>query len=149
MPQITVRDVNPHEFIKAYADFLKSQGKMDSPKWIDYVKTGRHKQLSPDNVDWYFVRAASIARKIYLRPGTGVGALRRQYGGNYRRGVLKERFSKSSGGIIRTILQNLERNGVVEMCDEEEMGGRQITESGRGDLDRIAAKIGGKAVGSA
>ena len=27
------------------------------------------------DVDWYYTRAASIARKIYLNPGIGVGAL--------------------------------------------------------------------------
>jgi hypothetical protein len=27
---------------------------------------------------------AAIVRKIYLRPGTGVGALKKRFGGNYR-----------------------------------------------------------------
>ena len=86
---------------------------------------------------------ASIARKIYLRPGTGVGNLRRQYGGNYRRGTKKEHFSKSAGGIIRTIIQNLESNGIVEKVTDYDgqSAGRQITVEGRSDLDRIAKKV--------
>ena len=64
------------------------------------------------------------------------------YGGNYRRGTRKEHFSKASGGIIRKILQSLEKVGVVEKYDDEETGGRMITQSGRSDLDRIAAKVG-------
>jgi small subunit ribosomal protein S19e len=142
MPQLTVRDVDAHRFIAAYAKHLKGQGKIQPPKEIEYIKSGRHKQLAPEDPDWFYIRAASIARKIYLRPGTGVGALRRMYGGNYRRGTRKEHFSKSSGGIIRKILQALESNGVVEKYQDEECGGRQVTSSGRSDLDRIAAKVG-------
>ena len=142
MPQVTVRDVCPHKFIKEYAAHLKGQGKIQPPIECEYIKTGRAKQLAPEDPDWFFVRAASVARKIYMRPGTGVGALRRHYGGNYRRGTRKEHFSKSSGGIIRKILQALEKNGIVEKLDEDEGTGRQITTAGRSDLDRIAAKVG-------
>ena len=58
--------------------------------------------------------AASIARKIYLKKGTGVGALQCVYGGAYRKGVRTEHFRKAAGGHIRHILQNLEKIGVVE-----------------------------------
>ena len=142
MPQLTVKDVDAASFIAAYAKHLKGQGKVQPPKEIEYIKSGRHKQLAPDDADWFYIRAASIARKIYMRPGTGVGALRRMYGGNYRRGTRKEHFSKASGGIIRKILQSLEKVGVVEAYDDEEIGGRMISQSGRSDLDRIAAQVG-------
>ena len=49
--------------------------------------------------------AASIARKVYLRQGLGVGLMRRQYGGRKSRGTCPERFEKSAGGLIRHILQ--------------------------------------------
>ena len=84
---ITVRDVAPAVFIEAYALHLKNSDRFEIPKWTDLVKTGVHKELGPTDDDWYFVRAASIARKVYLKPGVGVGALRKWYGGQYRRGA--------------------------------------------------------------
>ena len=51
---------------------------------------------------------ASIARKVYMRNGVGVGALRRIYGKAKNNGVRPEHFSKASGSIIRSILKNLE-----------------------------------------
>ena len=67
---------------------LKNNDKFVVPKWADLVKTGVHKELAPYDPDWYFVRAAAIVRKIYLRQGTGVGALQKRFGGSYRRGSL-------------------------------------------------------------
>ena len=68
---ITVRDVAPAVFIEAYALHLKNSDRFEIPKWTDLVKTGVHKELGPTDDDWYFVRAASIARKVYLKPGVG------------------------------------------------------------------------------
>jgi hypothetical protein len=34
----------------------------------------------------HFINAAAVARKIYLRQGTGVGALKKRFGGSYRFG---------------------------------------------------------------
>ena len=59
---ITVRDVAPAAFIDAYAFHLKNSDRFEIPKWTDLVKTGVHKELAPTNEDWYFVRAASVAR---------------------------------------------------------------------------------------
>ena len=45
------------------------------PKWSDFVKTGKMKELAPSNPDWLYVRAAALARKIYLRGHLGVSTL--------------------------------------------------------------------------
>ncbi|DAD49425.1 TPA_asm: hypothetical protein HUJ06_031977 [Nelumbo nucifera] len=66
-----------HEFVKAYAAHLKRSGKMELPHWTDIVKTATFKELAPYGPDWYYTRAASMARKIYLRQGIGVGVLER------------------------------------------------------------------------
>ncbi|KAK4273569.1 hypothetical protein QN277_021946 [Acacia crassicarpa] len=86
----TVKDISPHEFVKAYSAHLKRSGKME---------------LSPYDPDWYYVRAASMARKIYLRGGLGVGAFQRIYGGSKRNGSRPPHFYKSSGAIARHVLQ--------------------------------------------
>ena len=37
---VTVKDVNSHDFVIAYAAHLKRIGKIEVPKWADLVKTG-------------------------------------------------------------------------------------------------------------
>lgn len=67
---------------------------------------------------WYCVFgfiSASMARKIYLRHGIGVGAFRKIYGGSQRNGSRPPHFCKSSGSIARHILQQLEKMNIIEM----------------------------------
>ncbi|CAO2833369.1 unnamed protein product [Amaranthus hypochondriacus] len=134
----TVKDVAPHDFVKAYAAHLKRSGKVELPPWTDIVKTGVLKELAPYDPDWYYIRAASMARKIYLRGGLGVGAFRRIYGGSKRNGSRPRHFGKSSGGVARHILQQLEQMKIVEI---DPRGGRKITSSGQRDLDQVAGHI--------
>lgn len=72
-----VKDVSAPEFIAAYAAYLKRSDRLEIPPWADYVKTGLCKELAPYDKDWLYIRAASIARKIYLTPNLGVGTLRK------------------------------------------------------------------------
>merc|ERR1712166_740383 len=74
---ISVSDVDAQKFIEAYSAFLKRQGKLPIPGWVDTVKTGPAKELPPQSIDWFYVRAASIARHVYLRKTVGVGRLRK------------------------------------------------------------------------
>lgn len=134
----TVQDVSPHEFVKAYSAHLKRSGKMELPEWTDIVKTGVLKELAPYDPDWYYIRAASMARKIYLRGGLGVGSFRRIYGGSKRNGSRPPHFGKSSGSVARHILQQLQNMNIVEF---EPRGGRRITSNGRRDLDQVAGRI--------
>ena len=147
----SVRDVDPHVFVKAYAQFLKRSGndppfclltnclgKIEVPAWVDIVKTASFKELAPYDPDWFYVRAAAVARHIYLRKSVGVGALRRVHGGRKNRGTRPGRHYDGSGSIERKVLQALEKIGVLE--ENKKAGGRSITKSGRRDLDRIAAE---------
>lgn len=58
---------------------------------------------------------ASMARKIYLRGGLGVGAFQRIYGGRKRNGSAPPHFCKSSGGVARHILQQLQTMNIVDL----------------------------------
>ncbi|XP_074316449.1 small ribosomal subunit protein eS19y-like [Silene latifolia] len=138
-----VKDVSPHDFVKAYAAHLKRSGKMELPHWTDIVKTGVHKELAPYDPDWYYIRAASIARKVYLRGGIGVGGFRRIYGGSKRNGSRPRHFCMSSGSVARNILQQLESINIIEI---DPKGGRRITSSGQRDLDQVAGRIGADAI---
>eukprot|EP01120_Amphizonella_sp_Union-15-10_P003410 TRINITY_DN1382_c0_g1_i2.p1 TRINITY_DN1382_c0_g1~~TRINITY_DN1382_c0_g1_i2.p1 ORF type:complete len:164 (-),score=30.63 TRINITY_DN1382_c0_g1_i2:75-566(-) len=133
-----VRDVPAAAFVHAYADYLKTNGKLEIPKWVDFVKTGRFKELSPLNPDWLYVRTAAIARHIYLKKGTGVGGFSKIYGGRHRNGVRRRHFKTASRGIIKYSLKQLQKLGVV---DKDPKGRRFITSGGQQDLDRIAAQV--------
>ncbi|KAL1918374.1 40S ribosomal protein eS19 [Calcarisporiella thermophila] len=139
---VTVKDVNAHDFVKAYAAHLKRAGKLEVPKWVDMVKTGAYKELAPYDPDWFYVRAAAVARHIYLRNGVGVGALKRLHGGRKRRGTRPSHHAESSGSVARKVLQSLEKVGVLE---KDSNGGRKITQDGQRDLDRIASSLINKA----
>eukprot|EP00298_Acanthocystis_sp_HF-20_P001826 c12283_g1_i1.p1 GENE.c12283_g1_i1~~c12283_g1_i1.p1 ORF type:complete len:146 (-),score=40.27 c12283_g1_i1:129-566(-) len=134
---VTLRDVSAEKFVAEYAAHLKKSGKVHLPAFHVYAKTGKFKDLAPTNPDWYFIRAASLARKVYLRQNTGVGAFRQVYGGSERRGVKPNRFCLASGGIIRHCLQDLERIGIVAKGTK----GRVITKEGQRILDSIACGI--------
>jgi small subunit ribosomal protein S19e len=135
---ITVRDISAEKFIAAYAEVLKNNDKFVVPKWADIVKTGVHKELAPYDPDWYFIRAAAIVRKVYLRQGTGVGALSKRFGGNYRRGAAPERHQDAARGLIRTILINLDDLKITESSSK---GGRKISRVGQQALDLVAGQV--------
>merc|ERR1719208_623246 len=116
-----VKDVEAEKFIVAFAQHLKRQGRFEIPKWADYVKTAKYKELPPMDPDWLYTRAASMVRKIYIRRGIGINAFRKIYGGKYRRGARPNTFAKASGKVARYCLQQLEEMGLVgqgrERCD--------------------------------
>ncbi|RWW71686.1 hypothetical protein BHE74_00020565 [Ensete ventricosum] len=107
-------------------EVLLSSIHLELPEWTDIVKTGRFKELAPYDPDWYYIRAgnthgithhsiASMARKIYLRQGIGVGGFQKIYGGRKRNGSCPPHFCKSSGAIARHILRQLERMNIIEI----------------------------------
>ncbi|KAJ8620030.1 hypothetical protein MRB53_028559 [Persea americana] len=132
-----VKDVSPHLFVKAYSAHLKRSGKIELPYWTDIVKTGTFKELAPYDPDWYYVRAASIARKIYLRQGIGVGGFQKIYGGRKRNGSRPPHFCKSSGSVARHILQQLQKMNIIDI---DPKGGRRITSSGT-VLDLLKGRV--------
>ena len=102
----TVRDVEAEKFITAYAAHMKRSNKVTPPEWQDMVKTATWKEKGPLKNDWYYTRAAAVARKIYLRP-RGIGQLQQAFGGKARRGTRRNKSAKGTQGIIRHCLQQL------------------------------------------
>ncbi|XP_031198697.1 40S ribosomal protein S19-like isoform X2 [Mastomys coucha] len=73
MPGVTLKDFNQQEFVRALAAFLKKSGKVKVPEWVDTIKLVKHKELAPYDENWFYIRAASTARHLYLHGGAGVG----------------------------------------------------------------------------
>ena len=76
----TVKDIPAPVFISSYADFLKRGGQVEVPSWLNIVKTGIHRKNCPHNIDWFYLRLASLARKFYIYKQKGVGSLKKNYG---------------------------------------------------------------------
>lgn len=73
---------------------------------------------------------------MYLRKTVGVGRLRKAHGSQKNRGSRPSHHVDASGSVDRKAMQALEKIGVLEQ--DEDKGGRRITQSGQRDLDRIA-----------
>eukprot|EP00757_Euglenozoa_sp_SAG-D1_P025100 gene25100-10941_t len=52
----SVKDVDQAKFVKEFAAKLKQQGKIQVPKYADFVKTGLSKTYSPFDGDWFYTR---------------------------------------------------------------------------------------------
>ena len=132
---VTVFDVPADALIEVVKEDLKKR--IEMPSWAKFVKTGRNRQRPPTQEDWWWIRAASILRKVYIDGPVGVSRLRTWYGGRKDRGVRPDKRYKASGKIIRTILQQLEKIGFVK----KEKSGRVITPEGKSYLDNMAKKV--------
>ncbi|CAB3288673.1 30S ribosomal protein S19e [Methanocaldococcus lauensis] len=133
---VTVYDVPADKLIQKTAEKLKEMD-IEVPEWVPFVKTGVSRERRPEQDDWWYIRCASILRKIYIYGPVGVSRLRTAYGGRKNRGHEPEHFYKGSGNIIRKALQELEKLGLVEKRPE----GRVITSKGRSFLDNIAKEV--------
>jgi small subunit ribosomal protein S19e len=133
----TVYNVPAEELIKALAEELKKTKNISPPEWASFVKTASFKQHAPKEEDWWFVRCASLLRKVYVSGPVGTAHLRKAYGGLKKGRNRPEKFTRASGAIIRKGLKQLELEGLVTT----DRRGRSISSKGRSLLDKIAAKI--------
>ncbi|KAG2335753.1 hypothetical protein BDR05DRAFT_897835 [Suillus weaverae] len=124
-------------FIVAYASHLKWLGKLEVPTWSHLTTQTGITELAPYDPDWYYVRAAAVARHIYLRKDVGIGALTKLHGGRNRRGNRPSHHADSSASVQRKVCQSLEKIGVLEQTDN---GGRRISQDGQRDAVVEAAK---------
>nr|UXY87918.1 40S ribosomal protein S19 [Cryptomonas curvata] len=134
----TVKDIPAALFISSYAEFLKKGGQIELPSWLNIVKTGIHRKNSPRDIDWFFLRLASLARKFYINKQKGIGSLKKNYGKKKKRGTKPAKKRLSGGKIIRFALQQLEKLKIIQKNDKE---GRKITEKAQQDMDNRARKI--------
>lgn len=135
----TPYDVPANEFIQKLAQYLKDNvDEITPPPWAGIVKTGAHTQRPPENPDQWYIRCASLLRKIYIHGPIGIEKLRAEYGGRKDYGVRPEHAVKAGGAIIRKALQQLEAAGFIEKFQNK---GRKITKKGRKLLEDIADEV--------
>lgn len=135
---MTVRDVDPKALLTMLKEELKKLSQLQPPPWSYYVKTGVHKERLPEQLDWWYMRAASLLRRVYLDGPVGISRLRSYYGGRQNRGQSPERFRRAGGKIIRTILQQLAQAGLMKKV---ERGGRKVTPKGAAMLENLVKRM--------
>ena len=136
---ITPYDVPVTQFIAKLAKYLKENiEQVQPPSWASFTKTGTHVEKPPQDPDWWYIRSASVLRKIYVHGPIGLEKLRAQYGGRKNNGVKPEHATKASGNIIRTTLHQLESAGLVQIVEKK---GRSMSPKGRKLVKEVAEDL--------
>ncbi|MEM3074656.1 MAG: 30S ribosomal protein S19e [Candidatus Pacearchaeota archaeon] len=126
--------IDMRELNNRLAEALKKIPEFKTPEWAFFVKSSVARERPPFDNDFWYKRAASILRQIYIRRYVGVNRLRKRYGGRKNRGVKPARHKKGSGKIIRTIMQQAENAGLVQKIEKR---GRKLSEKGRQLIESI------------
>ena len=138
----SVYEISPQEYNLKLAEALKNLPEFKEPEWAKFVKSSPSKERPIEDPDFWYKRAASILRQIYKHKVVGVNRLRTKYGSKLNRGMKPERFVKSGGKIIRTILQQADKAGFTESVKDtrglkEKRMGRKMTAKGKKFLEEI------------
>jgi small subunit ribosomal protein S19e len=137
---VTLYDAPADELIEALAAELSDR--LEEPEWAKFTKSGHHKELPPEQEDFWARRAASILRKVAIDNPIGVERLATVYGGTKagtnRYEVAPSRRTDGSRKIIREILQQLEDEGLIMTREGE---GRDVTPEGQSLLDSTAGAV--------
>ena len=133
----TVYDVPADHIIRRVAEELKKRKEIVPPAWAAFAKTGVHKEMPPEDPDWWFTRAAAVLRRVYVDGPLGVERMRSFYGGNKNRGSRPNAFRKGSGSVLRKSLQQLEAAGLII----HDKTGRRISPAGMQFLDNLSQEV--------
>ncbi len=134
---VNVHDVPSGRLIAALAEQVKELPGMEAPDWARFVKTGSHAERPPQQSGWWFVRAASLMRKLYLHGPIGLGDLERAYGGSKAVAYFPKHHRDAGGSSIRKILKQLEQAELVAKTPR----GRILTSKGTAMLDRLSREL--------
>ncbi|MCI4317419.1 MAG: 30S ribosomal protein S19e [Thermoplasmata archaeon] len=128
-------DVPPSALLPRLATELKTRQAVSPPAWAMFAKTGVHKQQAPTQPDWWYLRSASVLRKIYLHGTTGIARLSADYGGKRDRGSSPYHARTGSRAILREIVHQLEKSGLVQA---QKNRGRRVSAEGQRLLDTMS-----------
>ena len=92
----------------------------------------------PVEKDWWYVRAASLLRKIYLHGPIGLSELESAYGGKKEVRYSPGHHRDAGGSAVRKAIQQLEAAGLVAKQGRK---GRILTGKGVSLVDRMSTEI--------
>jgi len=132
-----IMNIEAAKYNNSLAEALKKVKEFEKPEWVEFVKSGANKSRPINEADFWHKRAASILRQIYIHNIVGVQRLRTRYGSRKDRGSQPKKFVRGGGKIIRLILQQAEKAGLIEKAEGKKKG-RQLTKNGKEFLEKIA-----------
>lgn len=138
----SVLDVKGSELVKLAAQRLK--GTLKKPDYLNYVKSGAHRERVPNDPDFWFMRSASILRQVYLNGPIGVSSLRTRYGGQKGHRVHRHHHVRAGGSVISDAFAQLEAASLIKKTKR----GRVITPQGKSFLDKLSKELTGTQGGS-
>ncbi len=131
--------VQPEKLVEAIAEKLKEFPEISPPKGSEFWKTAFFKELAPsDSENFWYIRCASLLRKVKKFGPIGVSKLRKFYGGRNRKGKGLHHSARGSGKIVRVALQQLEKANLIKMKEKQ---GRVLSSEGTSLLERTAYVI--------
>ncbi|MCW4010155.1 MAG: 30S ribosomal protein S19e [Candidatus Bathyarchaeota archaeon] len=135
----TPHDVPASQFIERLAKYLKENiEQVQPPAWAAVSKTGSHTEKPPQNPDWWYIRAASVLRKVYVHGPIGLEKLRSDYGGRKGFTVKPNHASKAGGSNLRKVLQQLETAGIIQINRPK---GRVMSPKGRKMMQEVSQDL--------
>jgi small subunit ribosomal protein S19e len=131
-------DVPPSLLLPRLATELRTRKAVSPPPWATFAKTGVHKQRAPTQPDWWYLRSASVLRKIYLKGNVGIERLSAEYGGKRDRGSAPYHAHTGSRSVLREIVHQLEKAGLVQPYKTK---GRRVSPEGAKLLDSLSKDV--------
>ena len=140
---VNVHDVPSQKLLEALTEQLKGDASLQPPEWSKFAKTGSHAERPPAQPDWWYVRAASIMRKLYLHAPLGLGDFERSYGGAKAVAYFPKHHRDAGGSATRNIIKQLEKAGLVDKAKTPKgrVLGRTLTSKGTKMLDKISRQL--------
>ncbi len=108
---------------------IKANEHIKAPIWAPFVKTGVSKERPPVDPDWWYVRVASVLKKVRKYGPIGANKLAKFYGGRQNRGHKTDIKKDGSRNIVRKSLQQLESAGFIKQVSDKKYG-KVITKEG-------------------
>ena len=128
-------EVPPGQLLPRLAEELRKIEAIQPPTWAQFARTGTHTERAPLQKDWWYLRSASVLRKLYTKGPQGVSRLSGEYGGRRDRGSAPYHAVKGSRSVTQEIVQQLQKAGLLAPV---KLRGRRVSPEGQRLLQRVS-----------
>ncbi|KAK4877357.1 hypothetical protein RN001_009863 [Aquatica leii] len=99
MLSVTLKYVDQHQFVKAFAAFLI----------LKWVEDRCAKELALYDPDWYYIRYVALFCHIYICSSIATKTVTKIFDSQKRNGTIISHFCRSDGSVAREVLKSLEK----------------------------------------
>lgn len=131
------KEVPASALLPRLAAELRNNSSIKPPTWAAFARTGVHTERAPVQADWWYLRTASVLRKLHTSGPTGVSNISAEYGGRRDNGSAPYHARKGSRAVAREIFQQLEKAGLVQQV---RLRGRTLSPQGQKLLTKVATE---------